>query len=100
MGKLKIINVQPPEGGRIVLFHCPGCGHAHPFKIDTPQENEAIWAWDGNFDRPNFTPSLLCNKDYPEVRCHLHVTDGKIIYSEDCFHKLAGQTVELPDVYF
>lgn len=99
MGKLKIHTVAQPEGGRIVLFRCPGCGYDHPFKIDTPQENGAMWTWDGNFDRPTFDPSLLCNKG-SEIQCHLHVIDGKIIYASDCYHDLAGKTVDLPDIYF
>ncbi len=44
-----------------------------------------------------FNPSLLCDKDTPERRCHSFVKDGKIQYLKDCWHKLAGQTVDLPD---
>jgi hypothetical protein len=29
--------------------------------------------------------------------CHSFVTNGKIQFLADCTHKLAGQTVELPD---
>lgn len=29
--------------------------------------------------------------------CHSHVTDGRIEFLKDCTHKLAGQTVDLPD---
>lgn len=100
MGKLKIHTVSLPEGGRRVYFHCLGCGYDHPFKIDTPQENGAMWTWNGDFNKPTFDPSLLCNKDTPEMRCHLHVIEGQIRYATDCFHELAGTTVELPDVYF
>ncbi len=53
-------------------------------------------------DKPTFTPSLLVNggehrrQDHP-LRCHSFVTDGMIQFLSDCEHKLAGQTVEIPD---
>lgn len=40
----------------------------------------------------------LRNGDYPESRCHSFITDGKIQYLSDCFHELAGQTVDLPEI--
>jgi hypothetical protein len=48
-------------------------------------------------DKPTFTPSLLVSKDYPESRCHSFVTEGQIRFLADSHHKLAGQTVDLPD---
>jgi hypothetical protein len=48
-------------------------------------------------DRPTFTPSLLCNQHDPGSRCHLFVTDGRIQFLDDCHHRLAGQTVDMPD---
>lgn len=56
------------------------------------------WQWNGSLDKPSFTPSLLCDASTPEYRCHLYVTDGKIIYCEDCHHELKGQTVDMVDI--
>lgn len=83
------------RGGRIYVFHCPGCRHSHPFEVDCPNGNG--WVWNGSMDKPSFTPSLLCNQHSPEHRCHSCVTDGRIQFLNDCHHKLAGQTVEIPD---
>jgi hypothetical protein len=88
----------------LLVFHCPGCGYDHPFHV-APQRRERradgseapLWEWNGSMDKPTFTPSLLCNKDFPDKRCHSYVTDGKIQFLGDCFHKLAGQTVEIPE---
>jgi hypothetical protein len=77
-------------------FHCPGCGYGHSFRV-TGDATRPQWTWNGSLDKPTFTPSLLVNKDYPESRCHSFVTDGRIQFLSDCHHKLAGQTVELPD---
>lgn len=83
------------RGGKLYLFHCPGCGNDHPFEIECANGNG--WTWNGSMDKPTFSPSLLCNPDIPEVRCHSFVSDGKIQFLSDCFHKLAGQTVDIPD---
>jgi hypothetical protein len=83
-------------GDSLWAFHCPGCGYGHPFRVngDPALHN---WTWNGSTTAPTFSPSLLCNKDYPESRCHSFVTDGKIQFLSDCFHSLKGQTVEIPE---
>lgn len=79
-----------------VWIFCPGCKTHHGFTTKHP--TSSVWQWNGSFDKPTFSPSMLCNKDYPESRCHSFVTDGKIQFLSDCFHELAGQTVELPEI--
>lgn len=83
-----------PRGGKLYVFHCPGCEYGHPFEICA---NGDGWTWNGSLDKPTFTPSLLVAKDTPTSRCHSFVTDGRIQFLSDCHHKLAGQTVDLPD---
>lgn len=81
-------------------FHCPGCGNDHAFTVGpqySPGEQRARWTFNGDFEKPTFSPSLLCNNNYPESRCHSFVTDGQIQFLNDCWHSLKGQTVELPD---
>lgn len=78
------------RGQRMYAFHCPGCQYGHNFEVPR-------WSWNGSYDKPTFTPSLLCNKDFPEARCHSNVTDSKIQFLSDCFHAMAGKTVDLPD---
>jgi hypothetical protein len=75
---------------RVYVFLCPGCKTYHPF--DLPR-----WTWNGSFDAPTFRPSLMVNASNPSSRCHSFVTDGKIQFLNDCWHGLAGQTVDLPD---
>lgn len=83
----------------LVIF-CPGCEQRHPIEIECPPGNPvgSGWTWNGSFEKPTFHPSLLCNKDHPSSRCHSFITDGKIRFLEDCWHKLKGQTVELPEL--
>lgn len=95
---------------------CPGCGGSHLFT--------AGWSFNGNPDRPTFTPSMLersghyipehkagescwCtwNREHPDdpapftcYVCHSFVTDGRIQFLSDCTHSLAGRAVDLPEV--
>lgn len=79
-----------PRGGQVYVFHCPGCESGHPFEVPH-------WEWNGSMTAPTFRPSLLCNGSNSQRRCHSFVTDGKIEFLTDCYHSLAGQTVEIPD---
>lgn len=71
------------------LIQCPGCGNCHMF--------DSRWTFNGDFDKPTFSPSMLVGQDTPERLCHSFVTDGKIQFLSDCAHELAGQTVDLSD---
>lgn len=90
----KVSNASPDETETTYLFFCPACAAVHPFQVPR-------WTWNGSFDKPTFTPSLLVHpharvpKDQP--RCHSFVTDGKISFCADSDHGLACQTVDLPD---
>lgn len=108
-----------------VMFRCPGCGDNHMIYVEAPTDGlqHAVWSFNGNGDRPTFTPSILVrsghhaphhkpgdscwctyNVEHPdspapfECRvCHSYITDGQIQYLSDCTHELAGKTVPLPD---
>ena len=71
-------------------FYCPGCGCHHSYDIKR-------WKFNGDLKKPSFTPSLLVWQSRPELRCHLYVTDGKIKYLHDCFHKYKGRTIDMED---
>jgi hypothetical protein len=79
------------EGGELYghAFFCPGCQRVHLF--------DTRWSFNGSLEAPTFSPSLLCDGNTPERRCHSFVTGGRIQFLGDCHHALAGQTVEIPD---
>ena len=91
----KVQTITFEHGGKIVKtqyhYWCPGCNFIHALSPD-------IHKFNGDFDRPTFTPSVLY--DYSEEhRCHSYINDGNIQFLNDCSHSLAGQTVELPEYH-
>lgn len=122
MGK-KISSYKDEKGNRGYHFHCEGCNSAHGVFVEG--SGVPVWGFNGNEDKPTFTPSVLVRFDHlseagrkksqefkekhgryltkkelpndiHEV-CHSFVTDGNIRYLNDCTHHLKGQTVELKD---
>jgi hypothetical protein len=93
------------NGTRSMLFECPGCDMLHVVYVASGEgTNLPVWGWNGSMDRPTFTPSVLVSwTERPRTNpvekvCHSFVTDGRIQFLGDCTHKLAGQTVDLPEV--
>lgn len=102
------------DGGR-VGFMCPGCQEMHQVRVEG--ERSPRWGFNGDYDRPTFTPSVLvrssqivrddkgewtgewvrdaAGKPLPSV-CHSFVTDGQISFLSDCTHALAGKVVPIP----
>lgn len=89
MPKTESIKRPNGEHGGYIIY-CQGCKSYHMF--------DDRWAFNGDFEKPTFSPSLLVNQHKPESRCHSFVTNGKIQYLSDCYHEYAGQTLELEDV--
>lgn len=102
-----------------LVFLCPGCKTNHI--IYHGEGKEPRWTWNGDVNKPTFTPSILTkyskmtplgheqyeewkNNGYPsrderfdseDVVCHSFITDGMIQYLTDCTHKLSGQTIPM-----
>lgn len=82
------------------LFECPGCECSHIYATMPDYFKSGMhWQFNGNIEAPSFTPSLLNRWGFVQGKatkiCHLHVTDGKIVFCDDCTHSLAGQTVPM-----
>lgn len=80
--------IQETENGSWLIW-CSGCEIFHEF--------DTKWEFNGNTEKPTFSPSLLVRYDYGEQReqrrCHSFVRDGVWEYLSDCTHKLAGQKI-------
>jgi len=99
MGK-KLMELEFIEGQPDLMFDCPGCGIGHGVWTKSKHHyNGAKWSFNGDMEKPTFSPSLLVRfpQDGKEMVCHSFVRDGKIQFLNDCTHDLAGKTVDLPD---
>lgn len=89
-------------------FWCAGCGMRHMVNTEESDgKGRPVWGFNGDLERPVFTPSVLVWWDEGEERtpkrCHSFVgcngaAPGQIIYLADCTHALAGQVIDLPDI--
>ncbi len=98
MASMKILyECKRVDGGKDLVFYCPGCNMYHSFTVERTTDGP-LWTWNGDMDKPTFSPSLGINMSNPEYRCHSFVRDGKIQFLSDSYHKFAGQTVGMESV--
>lgn len=75
-------------------FWCPGCEELHVFTTS----GDKRWTFDGDMEKPTFTPSLRCLKGTPrKTTCHLNLTAGVLVFHNDSPHALAGQKIPLQE---
>lgn len=83
-------------------FLCPGCEFPHVIytvKYD-PNRDNPVWTWNGDDEKPTFTPSLMQREARPGSVCHLFVKDGRLEFLSDSTHALAGQTVDMVEFHW
>ena len=81
------------EGEVSYWFWCPGCAEGHRFIVEAPKEPR--WSFNGDLQRPTVSPSLLIRG---VNQCHLFIKEGKLQFLSDCTHRLANQTLEMPEL--
>lgn len=57
--------------------------------------NNARWYFNGDFEKPTFTPSINVSNG----QCHYNITDGNIVFHDATNHELGGTTqplIEMP----
>ena len=86
------------EGKLIIMLgaHCPACDFEHSFRIGAEywdREGLAVWEFNGDYERPTFTGSMLSRGG--KRRCHSYLENGQWRFLADCTHALAGQTVPM-----
>jgi hypothetical protein len=74
-------------------FWCPACKETHMYNVGFA--DRVTWQYDGNFEKPTFTPSL---RYLTGTKCHVNVTAGIIFFHGDCPHDMKNQKVPLPQI--
>ena len=102
MSELKKVSSVLQEADGMLFFECKGCDMPHGVNI--ARDGMPKWSFDGNYENPTFSPSVLVQYPYrmlgngerEQVVCHSFVVNGNIQYLNDCTHNLAGKTIPLP----
>lgn len=97
----KLHKVEKKEGqeGPDFMFWCPACQCGHGVWTTSPNgKTGARWKFDGNFESPTISPSLLIHhgKDGKEI-CHVVVSCGVINYCSDCTHAFASKSIPMEE---
>ena len=104
---LRIVNFHGDEGYIAYLAAlCPACNLEHEFRVDLEEHgkwknefgDKDVWEFNGNYDSPTFSPSMLANKNNFDVYkpiCHSIVKNGVWEFLDDCTHEMAGQDVPM-----
>ena len=102
-GALRIVRFHRDDSIAVLEAFCPACDFSHGFRVDLDghgQWTSDYWTFDGNYERPTFSPSMLANKDSADQykpRCHSFLTEGVWGYLSDCTHAMAGMSVDVPE---
>jgi hypothetical protein len=96
---VKVKPIESATGLQRYAFVCPGCAeYDEPgSRLFATHQFDSTWSYNGDGNAPTVSPPILVTDGRPEYRCHSFVEGGKIRFLSDCSHKLAGQTVELPE---
>lgn len=82
-----------------IFFECPACEIPHG--INCGDGHGPVWSWNGDINKPTFSPSVLVDFTYGADKkrevCHSFVVEGTIQFLTDCTHQLAGKTVDIPE---
>lgn len=108
------------QGDGFLTFYCQGCKGPHTIAVR--KEPHPCWSWNGDAEKPVFSPSILVTGVQPltdaqhatwvaggglpdpvPMRCHTFVgcngaQPGEIIFLSDCTHELAGKVMPLAEL--
>lgn len=90
-----------------LMFACPGCAAGGPdgysgillLPVNCSGIGKRSWEFDGNFDSPTLSPSIL-SKGSPGYarRCHSFLKAGVFQFLSDSTHPLTDHFVPIPDL--
>lgn len=97
--KLHKVEKQLGSSSPDFMFWCPACQFGHGvWTTEANAHTGARWTFDGNFEIPTISPSLLIHHgaNGKEI-CHTVVSCGVINYCSDCTHAMAGKSIPMEE---
>lgn len=92
------------DGKHIAAYfvYCPACRRSHRFIVKNEADADHTWGFNGDFEKPTFSPSLLV--ECGPIRlgedghiCHSFLEDGVWQFLGDCTHEMADSRVPMID---
>lgn len=74
----------------------PGSTGLHMLPVNSTTKSPS-WEFDGNLEAPTLSPSILTGRNSGKI-CHSFLRNGILEFLGDCNHKLANQSVPLPEL--
>lgn len=90
--QVRIMDYGKGDVRRSCFVWCPGCVTAHVFWLEG---QGPTWEWDGNLEKPTFSPSHLVRGGSRNITCHSFLREGVWEFLPDSTHMLAGQKIEM-----
>ncbi len=97
---MRALHEERSRGNETVTIYCPGCEVVHVIYVrGLSGAGYRLHGWNHDVDNLTIAPSLLITGGPdPAARCHSYIVNGQWRYLDDCTHRLAGQTVDLPEL--
>ncbi len=90
-----------PQEATNLKFNLPGpiTTRMLPVILKGTREGTGCWSWNGDTEKPTIKPSILNDfRPHDTLVCHTWITEGQVIFLDDCSHELRGQTLDLEDI--
>lgn len=77
--------------------YCPSCKELHIHPTAPPYKTN--WSFNGDLEKPTFSPSFRHAINKEGAECHYIVTDGQMYFCDDHTDpEFKGKTVPLPEI--
>lgn len=96
------VQVKDGQTTRYAYWFCPRCNWLHGVPIDIANDLGAKWGWNGSYENPTLTPSVL-SKHADKTECHCFIQNNQINFCGDTPPSASGEvfggrTVPLPSL--
>lgn len=83
-----------------LAYYCSACEEEHDVNILREagmNDEHPCWTFTGTLENPTLSPPVVIKENYNDKTtiCHHHITNGQIIYADDCTHNWAGDTIDM-----
>jgi len=93
MPKVEAYHIDQQEAIAGYVYRCPGCGLEHHLPL-------VQWKFNGDLEKPTFDRTIRSTftRYGRHQLCYSFIRRGKIYFSNECTHGMAGKTVLMEEI--